>query len=44
MAVYLCHEFPDLYEHEATIIDAIPATKTTPTIVRMSRGVTASAP
>jgi misacylated tRNA(Ala) deacylase len=24
MAVYLCHEFPDLYEHEATIIDAAP--------------------
>ena len=24
MAVYLCHEFPDLYEHEATIIDATP--------------------
>jgi len=24
MAVYLCHEYPDLYEHEATIIDAAP--------------------
>jgi misacylated tRNA(Ala) deacylase len=24
MAVYLCHEFPDLYEHEATIIGAAP--------------------
>jgi misacylated tRNA(Ala) deacylase len=22
MAVYLCHEFPDLYEHEATVVDA----------------------
>jgi misacylated tRNA(Ala) deacylase len=24
MAVYLCHEFPDLYEHEATVVDARP--------------------
>jgi misacylated tRNA(Ala) deacylase len=24
MAVYLCHEFPDLYEHEATVLDARP--------------------
>jgi misacylated tRNA(Ala) deacylase len=24
MAVYLCHEFPDLYEHEATVVDAQP--------------------
>jgi len=24
MAVYLCHEYPDLYEHDATIIDAAP--------------------
>ena len=24
MAVYLCHEFPDLYEHEATVVDAAP--------------------
>ncbi len=24
MAVYLCHEFPDLYEHEATVVDAGP--------------------
>ena len=24
MAVYLCHEFPDLYEHEATVLDAAP--------------------
>jgi misacylated tRNA(Ala) deacylase len=24
MAVYLCHEFPDLYEHEANVVDARP--------------------
>lgn len=24
MAVYLCHEQPDLYEHEATVLDARP--------------------
>jgi misacylated tRNA(Ala) deacylase len=24
MAVYLCHEFPDLYEHEARVVDAAP--------------------
>ena len=24
MAVYLCHEFPDLHEHEAMIVDARP--------------------
>jgi misacylated tRNA(Ala) deacylase len=24
MAVYLCHEFPDLYEHAATVVDARP--------------------
>ena len=24
MAVYLCHEQPDLYEHEATVVDAAP--------------------
>ena len=24
MAVYLCHEQPDLYEHEATVLDALP--------------------
>jgi misacylated tRNA(Ala) deacylase len=24
MAVYLCHEFPDLYEHEAVVLDAAP--------------------
>ena len=24
MAVYLCHEFPDLYEHEARVVDATP--------------------
>ena len=24
MAVYLCHEFPDLYEHEAVVLDAQP--------------------
>ena len=24
MAVYLCHEFPDLYEHEAAVVDAQP--------------------
>jgi misacylated tRNA(Ala) deacylase len=24
MAVYLCHEFPDLYEHDATVLDARP--------------------
>jgi misacylated tRNA(Ala) deacylase len=24
MAVYLCHDYPDLYEHEAAIIDAAP--------------------
>src|SRR4051812_44653375 len=24
MAVYLCHESPDLYEHEATVVDAQP--------------------
>jgi len=24
MAVYLCHEHPDLYEHEATVLDAAP--------------------
>jgi misacylated tRNA(Ala) deacylase len=24
MAVYLCHEFPELYEHEATVVDAQP--------------------
>ncbi len=24
MAVYLCHEFPDLYEHEAAVVDAAP--------------------
>lgn len=24
MGVYLCHEFPDLYEHEATVLDAAP--------------------
>jgi misacylated tRNA(Ala) deacylase len=24
MAVYLCHEFPDLFEHEATVVDAGP--------------------
>ena len=24
MAVYLCHEFPDLYEHDAQVIDARP--------------------
>ena len=24
MAVYLCHEQPDLYEHEATVVDAVP--------------------
>lgn len=24
MAVYLCHEQPDLYEHEATVLDAAP--------------------
>ena len=24
MAVYLCHEFPDLYEHEASVVDARP--------------------
>jgi misacylated tRNA(Ala) deacylase len=24
MAVYLCHEFPDLYEHEATVMNAQP--------------------
>jgi misacylated tRNA(Ala) deacylase len=24
MAVYLCHELPDLYEHEARVIDAAP--------------------
>ena len=24
MAVYLCHEFPDLYEHGATVVDAAP--------------------
>ncbi len=24
MAVYLCHEFPDLYEHDAVVLDARP--------------------
>jgi misacylated tRNA(Ala) deacylase len=24
MAVYLCHEYPDLYEHDATVVDAQP--------------------
>ena len=24
MAVYLCHEFPDLYEHDAVVVDAAP--------------------
>ncbi|MBA3605579.1 MAG: alanyl-tRNA editing protein [Actinomycetota bacterium] len=24
MAVYLCHEFPDLYEHEAEVVAALP--------------------
>jgi misacylated tRNA(Ala) deacylase len=24
MAVYLCHEFPDLYEHDAMVVDAAP--------------------
>lgn len=24
MAVYLCHEQPDLYEHDATVVDAAP--------------------
>lgn len=24
MAVYLCHEFPELYEHEARVVDAVP--------------------
>src|SRR4051794_39738278 len=24
MAVYLCHEQPDLYEHTATVVDALP--------------------
>jgi misacylated tRNA(Ala) deacylase len=24
MAVYLCHEFPELYEHEARVVDAEP--------------------
>jgi len=24
MAVYLCHEFPELYEHEARVVDAAP--------------------
>jgi misacylated tRNA(Ala) deacylase len=24
MAVYLCHEFPDLYEHDAEVLDARP--------------------
>jgi misacylated tRNA(Ala) deacylase len=24
MAVYLCHEFPDLYEHDASVVDARP--------------------
>jgi misacylated tRNA(Ala) deacylase len=24
MAVYLCHEQPDLYEHAATVVDAVP--------------------
>ncbi len=24
MAVYLCHEFPDLYEHEASVVDSRP--------------------
>jgi misacylated tRNA(Ala) deacylase len=24
MAVYLCHEQPDLYEHGATVVDAVP--------------------
>ncbi len=24
MAVYLCHEQPDLYEHGATVVDALP--------------------
>ena len=24
MAVYLCHEFPDLYEHDAVVVDAVP--------------------
>ena len=24
MAVYLCHEQPDLYEHEASVVDAEP--------------------
>lgn len=24
MAVYLCHEQPDLYEHDATVLDAVP--------------------
>ena len=24
MAVYLCHELPDLYEHDAVVVDAAP--------------------
>jgi misacylated tRNA(Ala) deacylase len=24
MAVYLCHEFPDLFEHDAAVVDAAP--------------------